>query len=124
MFGAPSRSVRTSDVSCRVLWRPLGLRIAFVNLGGGGGCTPRFTKTQVVRAFGSRWRTGRGLQVGYGQRRARRLYPRATRHGRSWWLVRGVNIFGVRDTPYPVLRATMARGKVRSFALQVGAAGE
>ena len=40
MFGPPTKIVRTSDVSCRVLYGAIGLRFAFVNLGGGGGCDP------------------------------------------------------------------------------------
>ena len=55
--------------------------------------------------------------------RLRRLYPGATRHGKSLWLVRAVNIF-VGGSPYPVLRATMRNGRVASFALDVGAGGE
>ena len=44
-------------------------------------------------------------------------------HGRSWWLAKGINVFG-SGNPYPVLRATMAERRVRSFALQIGAAGD
>ena len=123
VFGPPTKVVQTSNSSCRVLWTPLGLRFLFVNLGGGGPCDPALTKTQVVRAFDPRWRTGKGLRVGAGLRRLRRLYPGATRHGRSWWLVKGRRPFG-GGGPYPVLRATLKGGRVRSFALDVGAGGE
>jgi hypothetical protein len=122
-FGAPTRAVRTSGASCRVLWRSVGLRVSFVNLGGGGPCEPPLTKAQVVRAFDSRWRTGRGLSIGDRLRRLRRLYPGASRHGKSWWLVRGINVLAAGN-PYPVLRATMKDGRVASFALDVGAGGE
>jgi hypothetical protein len=124
VFGPPTKVVRTSDASCRVLYGGIGLRFAFVNLGGGGPCDPDLTKSQVARAFDPRWRTGRGLGIGDPIRRLWRLYPGATRHGRSWWLVKGMNIFGVGNNPYPVLRATMKRGRVGSFALSIGAAGE
>jgi hypothetical protein len=124
VFGPPTEIVRTSDVSCRVLYGAIGLRFAFVNLGGGGGCNPPFTKSQVARAFDQRWHTGKGLQIGDRQRKLRRLYPGATRHGASWWLVRGRNIFGVGQGPYAVLRATMRGRRVHSFALRIGAAGE
>jgi hypothetical protein len=123
VFGQPTRIVQTSNASCRVLYGGLMLRFAFVNLGGGGPCDPALTKSQVVRAFGPRWHTDRGLRIGDRQRKLRRTYPRATRHGRSWWLVKGKNIF-VGGNPYPVLRATMKGGRVNSFALSVGAAGE
>jgi hypothetical protein len=123
VFGQPSKVSQTSNASCRVLWRSVGVRIAFVNLGGGSPCDPALTKAQVVRVFDPRWRTGRGLSIGNGLRRLRRLYPGATRHGKSFWLVRAVNIF-VGGSPYPVLRATMRNGRVASFALDVGAGGE
>jgi hypothetical protein len=62
-------------------------------------------------------------RIGDPQRRLRRLYPGATRHGRSWWLAKGINVFGTGN-PYPVLRATMSDRRVRSLALQIGAAGD
>ena len=122
-FGAPTNVSRTSSSSCRGLWSPVGVRILFVNLGGGGPCAAALTKSQVVRAFDTRWRTGRGLGVGDRLRRLRRIYPGATRHGRSWWLVTGRNVF-VGGRLYPVLRATLKNGRVSSFALDVGAGGE
>jgi hypothetical protein len=124
VFGTPTRIVQTSTASCRVLYGAIGLRFMFVNLGGGGACDPAFTKVQNVRAFDPRWRTGRGVGIGDPIRRLWRKYPRATRHGRSWWLVKGINNFGTSGNPYPVLRATMKGGRVNSFALSVGAAGE
>jgi len=124
VFGPPSVLAEGSQgVSCRTLWPAIGLRILFVNLGGGSACDPTLGKAQVARAFGSNWRTGKGLRVGHPQRRLRRLYRGATRHGRSWWLASGINVFGAGN-PYPVLRATMANRRVRSFALQIGAAGD
>ena len=124
VFGQPTKIVPTSDVSCRVLYAAVGLRFSFVNLGGGAGCDPALTKSQVARAYDARWHTGKGLQIFDRLGKLRRLYPGATRHGRSWWLVRGRNIYGVGQRPYPVLRATMNGRRVNSFALQIGAAGE
>jgi hypothetical protein len=123
VFGTPTKVVRTSGASCRVLYAGVGLRFAFVNLGGGGPCDPALTKSQVARAYGPRWHTARGLGIGDGLRRLRRLYPAATRHGRSWWIVRGISLFG-SGGPYGVVRATMKNGRVKSFALRIGAAGE
>jgi hypothetical protein len=124
VFGTPAAVVeRSQGASCRTLWPGIGLRILFVNLGGGSACDPALGKAQVARAFDPRWHTGRGLGIGDRLRRLKRLYPAATRHGRSWWLVKGVNIFGARN-PYPVLRATMNDRRVRSFALSIGAAGD
>jgi hypothetical protein len=125
-FGQPdTRAGSGQGSACRVLWRPEGLRIQFVNLGAPGrsACDPAIGRSQNARAFDPRWRTGRGLRIGHRLRRLRRLYPGATRHGRSWSLVKGINVF-VGDHPYPVLRATMRDGRVASFALSIGAAGE
>jgi hypothetical protein len=124
VFGPPPTLAEGSQgTSCRTLWPAIGLRILFVNLGGGSACDPALGRSQVARAFDPRWRTARGLRIGDPRRRLRRLYPGATRHGRSWWLAKGINVFGTGN-PYPVLRATMADRRVRSFALQIGAAGD
>ena len=123
VFGPPSRVVRTSDASCRVVYAAVGLRFSFVNLGGGGPCDPALTKSQVARAYDPRWRTSQGLGVGDRLPKLWRLYPGATRHRRSWWIVKGISIFG-SGGPYPVLRATIENGRVKSFALWIGAAGE
>ena len=111
VFGTPTKAVQSSSASCRVLWRSVGLRISFVNLGGGGACDPALTKSQIVRAFDPRWRTGKGLRIGDRLRRVRRLYP--GRHTPRALVVagQGVNIFG-SGGPYPVLRATLADGRV------------
>jgi hypothetical protein len=71
-----------------------------------------------------RWHTARGLHVGDGLRRLKRLYPSARRHGLAYWLVTGRSIFGPRPSRYPVLAAAVRSGKVSSFTLNVGAAGE
>jgi hypothetical protein len=124
VFGPPSTIAEGSQgASCRTLWPGIGLRILFVNLGGGSACDPALGKSQLARAFDPRWRTARGLRIGDPQRRLRRLYPGATRHGRSWWLVKGINVFGTGN-PYPLLRATMSDRRVRSFGLAIGAAGD
>jgi hypothetical protein len=123
VFGPPTRVVRTSDASCRVVYGGIGLRFAFVNLGGGGPCDPALTRSQIARAYDPRWHTGKGLGIGDGLRRLKRLYPAASRHGRSWWIVKGISLFG-SGGPYAVVRATMKNGRVKSFALSIGAAGE
>jgi hypothetical protein len=125
VYGRPTVMDESGQgAACRLLWRPLGVRIRFVNLGGGSACDPALGKSQDARVFDPRWRTGKGLRIGDRLRRLWRLYPAATRHGRSWWLVKGINVYGVGRNPYPVLRATIKNGRVRSFALSIGAAGE
>jgi hypothetical protein len=101
------------------------VRVLFVNLGGGGACDPRYGKAQEARVQArSEWRTRRGLHVGDRVRKLRRLYPGARRHGRSYWLVTAISLVGPRPAPYPVLAAAVGDGAVRSFTLEVGAAGD
>jgi hypothetical protein len=100
-----------------------GLRITFANFGVGSACDRDLGRSQTARAYGGRWRTKRGLKVGARLRRLRRVYPHASRHGRSWWLVTAVSPFG-EGGRYPVLAATVRGGHVRSFTLRIGAAGE
>jgi len=57
----------------------------------------------------------------------RHLYPRATRHGRWWWLVTGYTSVGcTKPCPYPyaVLAARLRHGKVSAFSVWIGAAGD
>jgi hypothetical protein len=123
-FGRPSSIRERTRTSCPAGWRALGLRIGFVNLGGGGSaCVSSLGKAQSVSAFGRRWRTSRGLKVGDSTRRLRRLYPHALRRGRTYRLVGAKSIF-TDGSRYSVLAAKTSAGKVRSFRLFIGAAGE
>jgi hypothetical protein len=123
-FGDPeAERPRFGGTSCRVSWHGQGLKIAFANFGGGSACDPELGRSQSARAYGRRWRTVRGLRIGNGLRRLQQLYPRATRHGRSWWLLTAVSFIG-ETRRYPVLAATVPGRRVRSFSLSIGAAGD
>jgi hypothetical protein len=122
-YGEPSFRRRPSPESCKVGWHALGVKILFANFGSGGACNPNLGRSQTARAFGDRWRTAKGLRIGQRLARLRGLYPSATRHGRSWWLVTAVSLFGDPHR-YPVLAATVRGGTVRSFSLRIFAAGD
>ena len=122
-YGESSFQRRISTWGCKVGWHGLGVKILFANFGGGGACEEDLGRSQTARAFGDRWRTAKGLRVGQRLARLRRLYPSATRHGRGWWLVTAVSQIGVTSR-YPVLSATVRGGRVRSFAVQIRAAGD
>jgi hypothetical protein len=125
VFGAPGSVRPLGSAGCKVAWPDTGVRVLFVNLGGGGACDPRYGKAQEARvADVVTWRTARGLHVGDRPRKLRRLYPGARRHGRSFWLVTGVSLYGPGKRHYPVLAAAVRDGRVASFKLEVGAAGE
>jgi hypothetical protein len=125
-YGDPA-TVRSigGDAGCRVAWPGLGVRILFVNLGGGSACDPPLGKAQEARihTVGS-WRTVKGLHIGDRRRKLRRLDPRARRHRRTYWLTTGINLFGVGQRPYPVLSARIRGDRIASFKLEIGAAGE
>jgi hypothetical protein len=124
-FGTPSSTREESrGTSCHTGWRELGLRIVFVNLGSGGSaCAASLGRAQSASAFGRRWRTSRGLKIGDSTRRLRRLYPHALRRGRTYRLVAAKSVFGDGGR-YSVLAAKTRAGRVRSFRLFIGAAGE
>jgi len=122
-FGRPSRR-RDRDSLCPVAWRGIGVRILFANFGAGGACAPRLGRAQVAVVSGRRWRTAQGLRIGATPRRLREVYPRADRVGaRSYRIVTAFTPFGV-DRPYAVVSARLSEGRVSSFRLFVGAAGE
>jgi hypothetical protein len=124
VFGEPaSERSRFMGRGCTVNWPRPGLRIVFANFGTGSACERDLGRSQNARAYGEQWRTKRGLKVGARLRRLRNLYPRARRHGRSWWLVTAVTLIG-QEGPYPVLAATVRGGRVRSFTVSIGAAGD
>ena len=122
-FGEPSSRRRFGDTACKLAWHGLGVKVLFANFGGGGACQEDLGRAQTARAYGDRWRTVKGLRIGHRLARLRRVYPAATRHGRSWWLSTAVSFIGETHR-YPVLAATVRRGRVGSFSLQIGAAGD
>jgi hypothetical protein len=123
-FGEPgSERSRSGGSACIVNWPRVGVRIVFANFGLGSACDRDLGRSQSARAYGDGWRTKKGLRVGARLRRLRRLYPRASRHRRNWWLATGVSLIGPRHR-YPVLAATVRDGRVRSFRLWIGAAGD
>jgi hypothetical protein len=124
-YGEPrSERSRSGGSACIVNWPRVGVRIVFANFGGGSACERDLGRSQSARAYGDQWRTKRGLRVGARLRRMRALYPRASRHGRSWWLTTGVSLFGPGRHRYPVLAATVRDRRIRSFKLWIGAAGD
>lgn len=109
---------------CRVGWQ-LGVVVTFANFGTGSACDPDLGRAQRARVRGrTAWHTAKGLYIGDGLRRLRQRYPGARPHGHSYWLVTAVSLFGPRTHRYPVLAAVVRDGRVRSFKLEIGAAGD
>jgi hypothetical protein len=127
-LGRPSSVVRTSDVTCRVTWRRLGVRMGFYNLGGLNPCGRRTGHFSNAVLHGLRWRTRIGLRIGDPVRRLRALYPNAQYRrdgngGRGWWLVVRESPFGNGGT-YPGLLARSRDGRVTAFVVRYPAGGD
>jgi hypothetical protein len=123
-FGPPSSQRKIGGrVGCGVRWKGVGVRAVFADFGGGVACNPQDGRVQEARAYGSSWRTARGLEIGDRARRLRRLYPRAERHRAGFWLVTAFSAIGTGGR-YPVLRSLMEGGRVSAFHVEVGAAGD
>jgi hypothetical protein len=127
-LGDPSGRRGIGEEVCRVRWSDIGLLISFSNFGGTDSCSPTggFAQTAVIMGSAARvWRTDRGLRIGSAESAIRRLYPSATRHRDGWWVVTTQLPFGQGcPCPYPALRAKISRGRVSSFRVWIGAAGD
>lgn len=121
-FGRPSAVRDDDDNVCNVRWKDLGLKIAFVELGGGDACDDG--AAQTFRAEGERFATNRGLRVRGSARAVRKAHPNAERHRSSFWLKQAVSPSGDGSTKYPVLRAEFGSGRVTALSGFIGAAGE
>lgn len=119
-FGDPRPTQRAQEL-CPARWPDIGLLINFVDLGGGNPCTSE-GNAQSARVTTARWSTARGLHVGDRLARLRELYPKATRHGRAWWLVSRRSPFG--EGRFAPLAAVVADGRVRALEVWIGGAGE
>lgn len=133
-FGSPSNSFRTSDSSCVVKWRRLGLRIVFANFGDTRDtCLRDVGRAQSFTIERSRkWRTWHGLRNRMREDRVLELHPGATWfdgdrfRDEGFWLRSAVSPFG-DGSEYPVLSAHLRQGdhgRVSSFAGWIGSAGE
>jgi hypothetical protein len=129
-FGAPAskRRVFPTREGCRVVWRRLGVRILFYNLGGNDPCSRRYGYFNNARIDGTRWRTGRGLTIRQSVERLRDLYPRARYHrggpyGSGWWLVVRRSVIGIGGS-YPGLLARSRDRRVTAFVVNYPAGGD
>jgi hypothetical protein len=131
-FGKPSNSFRTSDASCAVKWRKLGLRVVFVNLGS-PGAPPCGKRVGAAQSFtiqeAPQWRTWRLLKIGMPESRIQELHPEARLvtdnrfYPDGWWLRTARNRFG-DGSKYPIVEARVRDGVVVAFDGWIGAAGE
>jgi signal peptidase I len=109
-----------------VRWPALGVTAEFTTLGliskGGNACTrPREVFLDHLTITGGRWTTTLGLRLGDPLSKLLRLYPRARRHGSSYWLITETN---PAVGSQPLFAVGTRRGHVASFLFVVQAEGE
>jgi hypothetical protein len=121
-FGQPDRR-RGGGELCRVRWNRFGLTIRFQNFGGFDSCGPRSLAQKAVVTGERPWRTTKGLRIGDGVGRIKRLYPSARQTQRGFRIISGILPFG-RPLPYAVLGARLEDGDMSAFTLFIGAAGD
>jgi hypothetical protein len=122
-FGKPTSLQRGRYQDCIARWRPIGLRIAFYNLGGHNPCLRQYGYFSNATMVGRHWVTARGLRLGDPARRLRVLYsPR--RFTGSWaWLLTRWSPYG-HGAYYPGLAAKMHGGWVTAFRIRYAAGGD
>jgi hypothetical protein len=122
-LGEPSH-VKNPDIpGCLATWKRLGLKIQFESFGIASDCSDGKAQAAVVKGHRGRvsWRTQRGLRVGDGLRKLKRLYPNARRKPGARVIVYQ------KDPPIgdgSIVTAVLRKGKVASFRLWLGGAGE
>jgi hypothetical protein len=122
-LGEPSH-VKNPDIpGCEATWKRLGLSIQFESFGTASTCNDGKAQSAEVKGHRARvsWKTQRGLRVGDGYRKLKRLYPDARRKP-------GARVIVYQSEPAigdgSIITAVLRDHKVASFRLWLGGAGE
>jgi hypothetical protein len=121
-LGEPS-SVSSNGVPCTARWNSLGTRILFTSFGGQTSCSEANAQRAVIKGPAGRrsWRTQRGLRVGDGFARLKRLYPYARRKP-------GARVIVYQNDPFigdgSIITALIRHRRVASLQLWLGGAGD
>ena len=121
-FGKPTSLRRGRYQDCIARWRPIGLRIAFYNLGGQNPCLRHYGYFSNATMVGRHWITAKGLRLGDPARKLYVMYaPRRFTGSWAWLLTR---TYPAYDSSYPGLTAKIHRGWVTAFRVQYPAGGD
>lgn len=121
-FGRPTSLSRGRYQDCIAVWRNIGLRIGFYNLGGRNPCMRQYGYFSNATMVGQHWMTARGLRLGDPARKLHVLYsPRRFTGSWAWLLTR---TYPAYDSSYPGLTAKIHRGWVTAFRVQYPAGGD
>jgi hypothetical protein len=122
-LGEPSHVENPDIPGCRATWRRLGLKIQFESFGVASDCNDGKAQAAVVKGHRGRvaWRTQRGLRVGDSVQKLNRIYPNARRRP-------GARVIVYQKHPAigdgSIVTAVLRGGKVASFRLWLGGAGD
>ena len=126
-FGQPSGRRADGYGGCTVTWRRLRLKVTTANYGGIPSghttCEGAYGLVQTMTAKSRGFRTYRGLRVGARSSSVLAHHPSAEFHHGSYWLVHYYSPIGEGGEAV-VVRAGVSGGRVRSFKLLIGGAGE
>jgi hypothetical protein len=87
-FGPATSCRLLSGKKSRASWVPLGLAMQFIAARGSVCTAPTGTLLQTLTATGAHWKTSSGLAVGDPVSKLELLYPNATAHPGTYWLVK------------------------------------
>jgi len=116
-FGRASTCRAVPGNKSRATWSAIGLTIQFIGAHGSVCQTSSSMQLQTLTATGPHWKTSRGLAIGDPVAKIRQLYPAATAHPRTYWLVK-ID----RGSNHALFSAAVRAGRVAAFslALRVG----
>jgi hypothetical protein len=98
----------------RASWGSLGLAMQFIAARGSVCTTSTGAVVQTLTVTGARWKTSNGLAVGDPVAKLEQLYPSATAHPGSYWLVKDDRAGG-----HALFTAVVRDGRVAGFSLAV-----
>ena len=124
VFGPGVVLVDTDDL-CHVSYQSEGVTISFADFGNPGvsACDPSAGRAQEMVASAPGWRTNRGLNVGDGLKRLKKLYRQRKLKRGIWELVGMRSPIGVSGHAV-VLEAFVTGGQVTGFKAFPRSAGE
>ncbi len=113
-FGRATSCRLLGGKKSRAAWPTLGLAMQFIGARGSVCSTSAGTLVQTLTVDGARWRTSNGLTVGDPVSKLEQLYPTATAHPASYWLVKSD-----RAGNHALFTAVIRDGQVSAFSLAV-----
>jgi hypothetical protein len=113
-FGRATSCRLLAGKKSRATWGSLGLAMQFIAARGSVCTTSAGTLLQTLTVTGAQWKTSNGLAVGDPVSKLELLYPNATAHPGSYWLVKDD-----RAGNHALFTAVVRGGRVVAFSLAV-----